>query len=228
MEQSPTFSVVLPFGPNDAHKENVVRDFRASFDKLGEPYEIIIVINGKSDAPSESSERIVSEDPRIIEGTLREVGWGLAILWGFERSRGTYFCYTNTARTDAEEFAQLLRYALIFKNWIVKSSRIERTNMRKWVSIFFNIENRVVLGTPVWDANSTPKIIPRDIFQRLGLHTKSELFDAEILYKASKNRIPIVEIPILQWERKSGKSVTNWYTALKLFVGVLWLRWGDK
>ena len=85
----------------------------------------------------------------------------------------------------------------------------------------------MVLGTPVWDVNATPKIIPRDVFERLNLKTKSELFDAEILYKAFQNRIPIVEIPILQWERKSGKSVTNWYTALKLFVGVLWLRWGD-
>lgn len=228
MELSPTFSIILPFGPRDDHKERVVRDFRASLDKLGEPYEIIIVINGDDDAKEESSEKIISEQPRIIEGRLREMGWGLAILWAFERSRGKYVSYTNTARTDAEEFAQLLRHTLVFKNWIVKSSRIERTRMRKWVSIFFNIENRVILGTPVWDVNSTPKIIPRDVFERLNLHTKSELFDAEILYKAFKNRIPIVEIPILQWERKSGKSVTNWYTAVKLFFGVLWLRWGDK
>ena len=228
MEQSPTFSVILPFGPRDDHKERVVRDFCASLDKLGEPYEILIVINGKSDAASVSSERVVSHTPRIVEGTLREVGWGLAILWGFERSRGRYICYTNTARTDAEEFAQLLRYSLVFKNWIVKSSRIERTRMRKWVSIFFNIENRMILGTPVWDVNSTPKIVPRDAWERLKPHTTSELFDAEILYKAFRSRVPIVEIPILQWERKSGKSVTNWYTAVRLFFGVLWLRWGDK
>ena len=208
--------------------QSVVNDFKESLDTLGESYEIIIVINGESEATAESQERVAGENPRIIEGRLREAGWGRAILWGFARSRGSYICYTNTARTDAAELARLMRYALVFNNWVVKSSRIERTRLRKWVSIFYNLENRIVLGTPVWDVNATPKIIPRDVFENLRLTSANELLDAELLYKAFQNRIPIIEIPILQWERKGGRSVTNWLTAVRLFFGVLWLRWGKS
>ena len=228
MATHPVFSIILPFYRQNDHMQSVINDFKESLNTLEESYEIIVVINGESEATTESQERTVGENPRIIEGSLREAGWGRAILWGFARSRGKYICYTNTARTDAAELVRLMRYALVFNNWVVKSSRIERTRLRKWVSIFYNLENRIVLGTPVWDVNATPKIIPRDVFERLRLTSANELFDAELLYKAFNNRIPIIEIPILQWERRGGRSITNWLTAVRLFFGVLWLRWSNE
>lgn len=225
MPQSPTFSVILPFYKQAEHMQSVVDDFKAAMSAFGHPYEIIIVVNGARDAASDTSERILSDSPRVVEGVLRTAGWGLALRWGFEHSKGKYVCYTNSARTTGAEVVRLLRYALLSESAIVKSCRPERNRLRKWVSIAFNMLNRIVLGTPSWDVNAAPKIIPRKVLDAVSLTSRNELMDAELLYKAFKKHIPVIEVPILQWNRKSGPSTTNWITAVKLFFGVFKLWW---
>ncbi len=199
----------------------VIDDYKKSLDDFGETYEIIIVDNGVAALPVEERERVVSTHPRIVHGELRKRGWGNALRWSFKRARGTYVCYTNSARTRGRDTMNLFRFALLAEDAIVKAARPERARIRKWISILYNIENRILLGTPVWDVNASPKIIPRKVLEQLTLETDNDLFDAELLYKASRIHTPIIEVPFLKWERKSGESSTNWMTAVTLFFG-LW------
>lgn len=218
--KDPTISLILPFYLQGAHMQSVIDDYKQSLDKFGETYEIIIIDNGVEGLESEETEEVVSAEPRIIRGKLRKKGWGLALRWAFARVRGKYICYTNSARTSGSDAMNLFRYAMLSEDAIVKAARPERARIRRWVSLFYNIENRVLLGTPVWDVNASPKIIPRKVLEKLTLTTSDDLFDAELLYQAYRNHVPIVEVPFLKWERKSGESSTNWLTAVRLFFGV--------
>ncbi len=216
----PTITLILPFYLQQDHMQSVIDDFKKSLDAFGKPYEIIIVDNGVAHLPVEDRERVVSENPRIVHGELKKKGWGHGIRWAIKRARGTYVCYTNSARTHGPDVMNLFRYALLSEDAIVKASRPERVRARRWVSICFNMLNRILLSTPAWDINASPKIIPKKILDKLTLVTEDELFDAELLYEAFKHHVPIVEVPFLKWERKSGESTTNWMTAVRLFVGV--------
>jgi len=219
-ENAPTITLILPFYLQHEHMQSVIDDFKNSLDAFGESYEIIIVDNGVANLSEEERERVVSEAPRIVHGELKKKGWGLGIRWAIARARGKYVCYTNSARTHGPDVMSLFRYAFLSEDAIVKASRPERVRARRWVSICFNMLNRVLLSTPAWDINASPKIVPKKVLDTITLVTEDELFDAELLFEAFKHHVPIVEVPFLKWERKSGESTTNWMTAVRLFVGV--------
>lgn len=221
----PLFSIVLPFYKQDDHAHAVIEDFRKSLDKLGDTYELIVVVNGAKDIAKEHEFRILSESPHIVIHKIRAAGWGRAVHFGITQSVGTYVCYTNSARTSGAELVRILRYAKVETDSIVKATRIERTtSIRKWTSIFYNLENRLLLKTPIWDVNATPKVIPKHLLDQIPLSEMGDTIDAELMYKAFRKHIPIIEIPIRQHERKSGKSTTNWKSAAKMFFGILHLK----
>ncbi len=221
MEQ-PLFSVILPFYRQEDQVAPVLAEFRAGLDTLRAPYELIAVINGLASQAEERDIRRISESPAVIEVRLKNSGWGLAVKEGMAASHGTYVCYTNTARTKVDELVKLIRYAMVSNEAAVKATRVERSNkIRKWISIFYNIENRVLLGTPVWDVNATPKVIPRRLLDRIPPDSTDDLIDAELMYRCFLAGIPIVEVPVHHIERRGGKSTTGFRSAWRMFTGLI-------
>lgn len=219
--QQPLFSLILPFYKQEDHVREVVSDFQKKLEELGDPFEIIVVINGARSLSEESSLKILSETPLVTQWSIRESGWGRAVNWGIAHAQGAYVCYTNSARTSGAELVRLLKYAKVSEDAIVKATRIERSSFsRKWTSIFYNILNKFILKTPIWDVNATPKIIPKKLMDTIPLRSMGDSIDAELMFKAFQKNIPIVEIPIRQTERKTGKSTTNWKSAVRMFFGI--------
>lgn len=217
----PVFSVILPFYKQEDQVAPVLAEFRSGLDTLVAPYELIAVINGLASQKEERDVRRVSESPAVIEVRLRDSGWGLAVKEGMAAAHGTYVCYTNTARTEVAELVKLIRYALVSDEAAVKATRVERSNkIRKWTSIFYNIENRVLLGTPVWDVNATPKVIPRRLLDRVPPDSTDDLIDAELMYRCFLAGIPIIEVPVRHIERRGGKSTTGFRSAWRMFAGL--------
>ena len=225
----PLFSVILPFYAQGDHASEVIDDFRGKLDLLGDPYELIVVVNGVGSLSGEFDEKVLNQSPRIVEHSIKKAGWGRAVNWGIAHASGDYICYTNSARTNGAELVRLLRYAKVSHDAIVKATRIERGDwVRKWTSIFYNIVNRIVLKTPIWDVNATPKIIPRNILRTIPLHSLGDSIDAELMFKAFKRNVPIIEIPTRQTGRKSGKSTTNFKSAVMMFYGLLKIKMEDR
>ena len=224
MEQ-PTFSIILPFYNQQNYISDVLKEFQYNLQKTGDTYEIIAVNNGVNDLLEESNKKIISQNPLIVQINLRQSGWGRAVKAGIREAQGKFICYTNTARTDPKELIRLLKYAKISEDTIIKGIRIERTNtLRKWVSIFFNLEYKLVLKTPIWDVNATPKIIPKKILDQINLASNDNMIDAELMYKCLLKSIPIIEIPIKETKLKGWKSTTNFYSAIKMSLGILNIR----
>lgn len=218
----PLISLILSFHIKDnLLVEKVTKEFEEKINKTTYTYEIIIVVNGCVDLPSSSTFEVIREQPLITEHRIKDTGWGRSVRWGLNHAKGEYLCYTNSARTNGDELIRVLHFSQVDRQTIVKATRTERTNKwRRFTSIIFNILNRIVLKTPIWDVNATPKVIPRHIFNILELHSNGDLIDAELMFEAYKKKIPIVEIPIQQTVRKAGKSTTNWKSALMMFIGI--------
>jgi glycosyltransferase involved in cell wall biosynthesis len=223
----PLFSIILPFYKQADHIPAVLAEFEAVLRAHADDVELLLVVNGVEGANVDAEERVRSEHPRIVEYRLKRSGWGLAVLHGLRNARGRFVCYTNTARTRIDELMRILEYAKISEDVVIKATRISRGSwMRKWVSNFYNLENRIVLKTPIWDVNATPKVIPRKILDRLTLTSEGDLIDAELLVKCFRLGVPIIEIPIQHMDRRSGKSTTGITSAFKMFIGLLKLRKG--
>lgn len=205
--------------------ERVIEEYKIGLHTLQEPFEIIIVVNGQTDAQQEKVTEVISQDPLITRIVLKKAGWGLAVRSGMNVASGEYICYTNTARTFVEELIKILKYARVSDSAVVKGARLIRENKsRKIISFIYNLENRLLLHTPVLDVNATPKVIPKRILDTMTFVTDDELFCAELMYYCYEKYIPIIEIPIKWAQRKGGKSTTNIKTALKLSTKLPFLK----
>ena len=90
--------------------------------------------------------------------------------------------------------------------------------------LLYNFENRKLLGTPVWDVNGTPKVIPRPYLKDLNLISEGDLIDAEVMAKLHRKNVQIVEVLILSTKRIGGRSTTTMKSAMKMYWGLVKLR----
>lgn len=225
----PTLSLILPVYKQVDQIEVVIKNFRTIIRRLPVPIEVLFVVNGPDDGSYTILAQACEKTPQFRVVKLSEGGWGKAVLFGLSQTRGTYVCYTNTARTDIEKLVMIVKLALTNKTVLIKATRIVReTWLRKVGSTLYNIEARLLFNIPVWDVNATPKIFPRSILKKLQLVSEDDLFDVELIAQCFTQGVPILEVPVYLDHRQSGKSTTSVLSALKMYVGLVRMKYGSK
>ncbi|MDP3940863.1 MAG: glycosyltransferase [bacterium] len=219
------FSIILPVYKQESHIVPLLQEFIKGLQKITKQYELLVIINGP--ASNEYKRLVEFAKPRdfIRAFYLDRAGWGRAVKFGISKAKGRYICYTNSARTNVADLLQMLSYSKNNKDVVVKATRIIRESwMRKFGSILYNLENRFLLKTPVWDVNGTPKVFPKNLLKKITLDSENDLIDAELMVKCFRNHIPILEVPVLFTKRKGGKSTTNLLSAFRMYLGLLELK----
>jgi glycosyltransferase involved in cell wall biosynthesis len=182
--------------------------------------EIILVVNGATDASAEVCAALAAENDRVRWLELPEAGWGRAVRAGLADARGDVLCYTNSARTTPEMLRLMLVYEHAYPNVVLKASRRIRDNWRRRLgSVLYNLEARALFDLAVWDVNGTPKVFPRKFERLMQLQRNDDLIDLEFVVTCQREGYPIIDVPILATVRHGGKSTTNYGAALKLYVG---------
>jgi hypothetical protein len=153
-----------------------------------------------------------------------EPGWGNAVRRGLEAASGDLLCYTNSARTSAEDLTLALCYAVAYPGVVIKANRKTRDNWRRRLgSLLYNLECRLLFDFPNFDVNGTPKVFPRDFDALLDLHRRDDLIDAEFTALCWRHGYPMVEVPTVSGRRHGGKSTTGYRSALRMYYGAFHL-----
>jgi len=182
---------------------------------------VIIVVNGSQDGTLEVCHGLATKhaEVRVLEAAP---GWGSAVKKGVGEARGSLICYTNSARTQADDLLLILSYGLVNDRLVVKASRKVRASvLRRLGSVIYNFEVRTLFGLAVWDVNGTPKAFPSSLRERIALTEDGDLIDMEFVVNCKLKGIPIVEVPVYITERRAGKSSTNLGSAWKMYSGAL-------
>jgi hypothetical protein len=168
---------------------------------------------------------LAAADPRIRVVDNPRGGWGLSVRTGLGAARGTVLCYTNSARTDPAHVRELLEIYLAHAPCLAKVRREQRAApLREAGSWLFNLEGRALFGVRSADVNGTPKMMPREVYERLRLESDGDLLDLELLAKARRLRIPVVEMPVPGFRRHGGRSSTSLKSAWRMYSGAVRLR----
>ncbi|MBI2443879.1 MAG: glycosyltransferase [Candidatus Magasanikbacteria bacterium] len=224
----PRFSIIIPLLATEDHIQSVAGEHLAALRQaFPGQFELILALNGCADLAVEQTLPAPSpEHPELFIIKIKQPGWGRAIKAGLAAARGEFIGYTNASYAAVSELIKIMRYALVDPGAVVKGARQVRENRtRQWVSFFYNLENRLFLGTPVWDVNAAPKIFPRRVLEQFTIRSDDSLLDAEVLYYCYRAGVPLIEIPIAWGKRKGGRSHTNWRTALQLSTGIPRFKW---
>lgn len=215
-----SISVILPVYKQADHIAQVVQEYNDALAKIHNPYQLILVVNGKSDASLEVCQGLATQYHTIKVIHNEKSGWGRAVIAGLNVADGDILCYTNSARTTHQDLTLMLVYALVYPQVVVKANRkIRESWQRRLGSLLYNLECRALFDLSYWDINGTPKVFPRSFGKLLNLTWNDDLIDAEFNAICRRENYPVIEVPVFSTRRFSGKSTTNYLSAIKLYWG---------
>jgi glycosyltransferase involved in cell wall biosynthesis len=221
----PLISVVLPVHNQAAHIGTIINGYSEALRRLGQPYEIVLSVNGSTDDSVQACDLLARADPQVRVIVDPRGGWGLAVKAGLRAARGDLLCYTNCARTSAADLEQLIRHAIEHPGTVVKATRRVRDSWKRRLgSALYNAECRVLFGVRTGDVNATPKVFSRFHGALLTLTSDGDLLDAEFMLTCRRQKYPVIEVPIFSNRRHGGSSTTGYKSAVRMYVGAyrLW------
>ena len=190
-------------------------------------YEILLVVNNSRDASFDACKTITHQFSEVRALNLEVGGWGLAVKTGLRAARGDLLCYTNSARTSAQDLALLLLYGNNNPDKVIKAHRkIRESAFRRMGSLFYNLECRALFDLPYRDINGTPKVFPRRFKHLSALTQDGDLIDLEFNVICRQYQYPMLEVPIYSAYRHGGKSTTNMKSGLNMCFGAyrMWVQ----
>jgi len=223
--RTPELSIVLPFRNQADHVERVLAAYPPALEAAGISFEIVAVPNACTDETPAKVAQAAAADPRVRVVGNPAGGWGRSVRMGLAAATAPVVCYTNSARTDPVTVAALFDLYRKAGRGIAKAVRSARgAPVRELGSWAYNLEARLLFGVRCPDINGTPKILSRELLDRLAPAQDGDLFDLDLLARAVQTGEPVTELAVTGFRRHGGISTTTYLSALRMYAGAIRLR----
>jgi glycosyltransferase involved in cell wall biosynthesis len=220
VSQLQLISVILPVYNQADHIGEIVAEYETVLARIPYPHEIVLVVNGNRDNSLDACNKLAEEYSSVRVIFSEKSGWGRAVKLGIHEAKGDLICYTNSARTSAQDLQLLILYATSNPNVVIKANRkIRESWKRRLGSLLYNLECRALFDLSYWDINGTPKVFPKAFGKLTELDSDDDLIDLEFNVICRVQNYPMLEVPIFSTRRHGGKSTTKYASALKMYVG---------
>ncbi|MZH02081.1 MAG: glycosyltransferase family 2 protein [Nitrospinae bacterium] len=231
-ETDPSISVVILAYRSGEGIHNFVESMVRSLDKNVPNWEIILVGNHFVD-DGDPTPCIVTEIAQSHPG-IRSVtrikkgmmGWDMKS--GLEAATGkTIAVIDGDGQMPFEDVVHVYKKLKDEGLDLVKTFRTKRCDglYRKTISVVYNfIFNVLFPGLNCRDVNSKPKIMTREVYNRMCLSSNGWFIDAEIMILARKMKLKIGEIPTVFLPLNYRPSFVKLRSIWEFSVNLIWYR----
>jgi glycosyltransferase involved in cell wall biosynthesis len=216
------YSIVVPFFNEQENIPPLYMKLTEVMDSIGEPYELVFVDDGSRDNSFRVLSEIYEHDRRVnLIRLRRNFGQTSALKAGFDFARGAIIISMDgDLQHDPEEIPRFLEkieegYDLV-SGW--RYARRDHWLMRRLPSRAANWMMAKLSGVDLHDFGTTFKAYRREIIQEIQLYGELHRFIPAL---ASHTGARIVEVPIENLERKSGKSHYGIGRTIRVFLDLL-------
>jgi glycosyltransferase involved in cell wall biosynthesis len=216
------FSIVVPFYNEQESIPPLYMKLTEVMDGIGEPYELVFVDDGSKDNTFKVLSEIYEHDRRVnVVRLRRNFGQTAALKAGFDFARGDVIISMDGDLQHApEEIPRFLEkieegYDLV-SGWRV--SRTDHWLMRQLPSRVANWMMAKLSGVELHDFGTTFKAYRREIIQEIQLYGELHRFIPAL---ASSTGAKIAEVPIVNLERRSGKSNYGIGRTVRVFMDLI-------
>lgn len=211
MKQKVDVSVVLPSINEETTIGTCIEKIKKIFKKENIQGEIIV-----SDSSTDNTTQIARElGAEVIRP--KSDGYGSAYMAGFTIAKGNYIVMGDADDTyDFYEIPKLLKPLQENKADLVLGSRIKGKILPNSMPLLHRYMGNPLLsfllntffGGNISDAHTGFRAIRRDALEKLDLHTTGMEFASEMIVKAMKKKLRIVEVPITYHPRKTKSKLS--------------------
>lgn len=203
-------SVIVPAHNEEKLLPEFAREVTSYLEKNLPNYELLIVENGSTDKTLEIAKRFAQKNKRIKVYHLPKPSYGEAALRGFKEARGSYIIFFNVDFWDRRFIdlvkVDLLGYDVIAGSKNLPGSRDERPFSRRFISRGLNIFLKVFFGYPGTDTHGIKVFHQRRLLPILKrCKTKTGIFDSELLIRAQRKGLKILELPVEVVEKRPSR-----------------------
>ena len=216
------YSIVVPFFNEQENIPSLYMKLTEVMDSLGEPFELVFVDDGSKDNTFKVLSEIYEHDGRVnLVRLRRNFGQTAALKAGFDFARGdVIISMDGDLQHDPEEIPRFLEkieegYDLV-SGWRVR--RTDHWLMRQLPSRTANWMMAKLSGIELHDFGTTFKAYRREIIQEIQLYGELHRFIPAL---ASSTGARIAEVPIINPQRKSGKSNYGIGRTIRVFLDLL-------
>ena len=227
-------SVVIPCFNEEQRLPRTIEQIERYLDARQTAYELILVDDGSSDG----TRRLMDEASRKHSGVRVQAlpqnrGKGRALATGVQAATGDEILVTDAdLSTPIEEFDKLQAAldggaGIAIASRALRGSRVEVSQpiYRVLMGKGFNLIVQAVLLPGIWDTQCGFKLFRGDVAHRVfaALITDGFGYDPEVLYRARKQGVKIVEVPVV-WRNSAPTKVSAVRSSLDMLKHVVRVR----
>lgn len=229
--KEPALSFIIPCYNEEAALPVTVHKLMKAFQRAEIPIELVCVDNGSRDG----TPRVIDELAAAYPGQIRHatvpqnIGMGNGVITGIPHATAPLVgMIPADGQVDAEDCVRL--YELVEESGGMVLGKVRRRfrmdgMQRKVVSVFYNVFVRALWpGIGSWDINGCPRLMPREVLQRMELSSTNWLIDPEILIKAHYMGLRVIEFNVFARTRSRGVSHVGTSTMWEFFTYLLRFR----
>jgi glycosyltransferase involved in cell wall biosynthesis len=226
-------SVVVLSYRAEEHADDVLVPLYDLLVREGVPFELVAVANywTEDDVTPAVARAVARDRPNMRVIALPKAGdMGWDMRSGLRAASGRYLVVIDGDGQVPVDYAlEAYRQLRDTGAAIVKGRRYLREDgsVRTVMSLAFNTLFRLLFGTRgLWDVNGRPKGMTRTAWQLLDLRTDDWFTDAELLLKARRLGLPVVEFPVRFLEHPEDGSSVGVATAWEFVRNMVLARLG--
>ncbi len=223
MKQTGLVTLALPCY-NEA--ENITEVMRASIlelEKLGRPWELIVIDNHSSDSTASVVEEFIKTEPRVRlivhpENRLYSGSCATALA----EARGELVAIMDSDRQfSAVDLPQMIARLEAGANLVIgwRKDRHDPVS-RRVMSGVFNIMGKMWLGFPLHDLNCGIRMFDRKFMEVAEIRHRINMVNPELYVRAHNAGLKLEEVVITHAERTQGQTSHNFKKSFQIFMNV--------
>ncbi len=227
MNRLSSLSIFFPCYNEAENVERVTHAAVQAAPQFAESFEVIIVNDGSRDRTGEIADQLAAKIPEVRAVHNRpNRGYGGAVARGLTEARMEWIFFTDgDGQFDIGEVPKLIE--LLDRGDFAVGYRMKRAdsflrvlNARAW-----GVLVRAVFGLTVRDIDCAFKLLPKSLIDGIELQSEGALISTELLAKAARRGLRIVETGVNHYPRKAGRQTgANPAVILKAFYELFKLR----
>jgi dolichyl-phosphate beta-glucosyltransferase len=228
----PSLSLVIPAYNEESRMPATLSRVSAFLAGRGEPYEVLVVVNGSTDRTADVVKAATASDPHVRLIVTEVAGKGRAVRLGVDAARGAQIVFADAdLSTPIEEVVALAerlgdRYQVVIASREGRGAhRYSEPYIRHLMGRVFNLVVRILAVPGIQDTQCGFKAFTRDCARDIFARQRIDGFgfDVELLFLARQRGYGILEVPVT-WVYSDNTRVDKIRDTVRMFRDVVKVR----